>query len=72
MSSILVQPRSFANSKAKPTSRYVLKASSFKIIASSGYFDDPIMEDPLSNGFNGALCKPYKKKDLNEILNKLL
>jgi PAS domain S-box-containing protein len=42
------------------------------IIASSGYADDPIIADPLSFGFDAALSKPYRARDLGALLNRLM
>jgi CheY-like chemotaxis protein len=38
----------------------------------SGYADDPVMSNPTEYGFNGSLCKPFRKADLAELLNKHL
>jgi Response regulator containing CheY-like receiver, AAA-type ATPase, and DNA-binding domains len=35
-----------------------------KIIASSGYSEDPVMADPCEYGFAGRLIKPYRIDDL--------
>jgi two-component system cell cycle sensor histidine kinase/response regulator CckA len=35
-----------------------------KILASSGYSDDPIMSYPHENGFDGSVRKPYDKTEL--------
>jgi len=43
-----------------------------KAVVSSGYSNDPIMSNHSDYGFCGILPKPYIKKDLAEILNKLL
>lgn len=43
-----------------------------KAIASSGYFDDPVISEPEKYGFIGTLPKPYTHFELNQILrNKL-
>jgi PAS domain S-box-containing protein len=42
-----------------------------KAIVSSGYFDDPVMSDFKKYGFMGALPKPYEKKALKEVLERL-
>jgi len=42
-----------------------------KVIVSSGYSDDPVMTKFWEYGFSGALPKPYKIKDLIEILKKI-
>ena len=43
-----------------------------KAIASSGYFNDPVMADPEEYGFKVAMAKPYDMKDLKETLEKVL
>jgi DNA-binding NtrC family response regulator len=42
-----------------------------KVIVSSGYSDDPVMTEFREYGFIGALPKPYKIKDMIEILKKI-
>jgi len=41
-------------------------------IASSGYSNDPVMEDPHQFGFWGVLKKPYVTSELSAILHKAL
>lgn len=48
------------------------KYRSVRIIASSGYADDPIMAHPVSYGFDAALKKPYRMDELTEVLECLL
>ncbi len=43
-----------------------------RIIASSGYADDPIMAHPVSYGFDAALKKPYRMDELIDVLGCLL
>ncbi len=43
-----------------------------KIIVSSGYAVSPVMADSAAHGFAGAIAKPYKIKDLSEVLGKAL
>jgi PAS domain S-box-containing protein len=43
-----------------------------KALASSGYADDPVLQDPARHGFQGALAKPYRLADLREILAQML
>jgi PAS domain S-box-containing protein len=43
-----------------------------KAIASSGYFTDPIMSDFREFGFKNVIAKPYKLKELGEVLNSVL
>ena len=42
-----------------------------KAIVSSGYFNDPVMSDFEKYGFMGALAKPYEKKALKKVLERL-
>ena len=43
-----------------------------KAIASSGYPDDPVMSDSEKFGFTSAIAKPYRIKELGEILQKTI
>jgi CheY-like chemotaxis protein len=43
---------------------------SVKAIVSSGYANDPVVEDFNHYGFSGRLSKPYKINDLKEILEE--
>ncbi|MFH1581617.1 MAG: response regulator [Pseudomonadota bacterium] len=43
-----------------------------KAIVSSGYSNDPIMADYRKYGFRGVIAKPYKLKELSEILYKVI
>jgi CheY-like chemotaxis protein len=36
----------------------------------SGYADDPIMAMSMDFGFNGSICKPFRRNELAELLNK--
>lgn len=42
-----------------------------KVIASSGYSQDPVMSDPSEYGFAGCLIKPYRKHDLVAMLESI-
>ena len=54
------------------TMRELLKIDpDVKAIVSSGYFNDPVMSDFEKYGFMGALAKPYEKKALKEVLERL-
>jgi len=54
------------------TIRELLKIDpGIKAIVSSGYFNDPVMADFQKYGFKGAMSKPYKKKRLKEMLERL-
>ena len=39
-----------------------------KVIVSSGYSNDPIMAEYKKYGFSGVIAKPYRIKDLSEVL----
>lgn len=41
-------------------------------IVSSGYRDDPIMQNPAHYGFAGALPKPYQREALMQLINGVL
>lgn len=43
-----------------------------KAIVSSGYSDDPVVQDFMRYGFSAKLSKPYKISDLKEILEQLI
>lgn len=43
-----------------------------RAIASSGYSHNPVMSDFKMYGFSGVIAKPYKLKDLSEIVNMVL
>ena len=43
-----------------------------KAIVSSGYSNDPVVQDFLQYGFSSRLSKPYKISDLKEILEQLI
>ncbi len=45
---------------------------SIKVIASSGYANDPIMSNPSDYGFAGRLIKPYRRSDLISVLGSVL
>jgi len=38
----------------------------------SGYADDPVMKKPAEHGFTASICKPFRKVELSEMLNKYL
>lgn len=42
------------------------------ILVSSGYADDPIMQNPQDYGFKAALPKPYELRELSQILHEYL
>ena len=43
-----------------------------KAIISSGYANDPVVQDYSRFGFSGRLTKPYKINDLKNILEQLM
>jgi PAS domain S-box-containing protein len=43
-----------------------------KVIVSSGYSNDPVMADHRAFGFCGVIAKPYRIKDLRELLGRLV
>ncbi len=43
-----------------------------KLIASSGYSEDPVMADHAAHGFDGVLTKPYSLDDLARTLSRTL
>jgi PAS domain S-box-containing protein len=49
----------------------ILKITSrIPVFATSGYADDPVMADPASYGFRASICKPFRKSELGEMLNR--
>ena len=43
-----------------------------KVIASSGYSNDPVMADHRAYGFREVIVKPYRIDDLGEVLHKVI
>ncbi|MCX7002683.1 MAG: ATP-binding protein, partial [bacterium] len=43
-----------------------------KVIVSSGYTDDPVMANFADYGFKGIVAKPYTKKELRDVLARVL
>ncbi|HUH79611.1 MAG TPA: response regulator [Methanoregula sp.] len=43
-----------------------------KAVVSSGYSNDPVVQDFADYGFAGRLTKPYKINDMKEILEDLI
>jgi len=43
-----------------------------KVVASSGYCDDPIMASPINFGFSASLIKPFRLQDLADVLKNLI
>ncbi|HGJ67335.1 TPA: PAS domain-containing sensor histidine kinase [bacterium] len=46
--------------------------TSVKAIVSSGYSNDPVMSNFRDYGFDAVIAKPYKPKELYEVLQKVL
>jgi len=42
------------------------------VIVSSGYSNDPIMAEYNKHGFKGIVAKPYKPKELSEVVSKVI
>jgi PAS domain S-box-containing protein len=43
-----------------------------KVVVSSGYSNDPIMADYLDYGFCAAMVKPFKLREFQEVISKVL
>ncbi|NPV06791.1 MAG: PAS domain S-box protein [Anaerolineae bacterium] len=43
-----------------------------RIIASSGYSNDPVMSESAAYGFSGVIAKPYRVGDLDGVLRRVL
>ncbi|MDO9327084.1 MAG: response regulator [Methanoregula sp.] len=43
-----------------------------KAVVSTGYSNDPVVMDYASFGFSGKLSKPYKIKDLKQVLEQFI
>jgi PAS domain S-box-containing protein len=43
-----------------------------RFAAASGYSDDPVIAHPADHGFHGSLSKPYLRKDLVRLLDRIL
>lgn len=48
------------------------KNKNIPVFASSGYFNDPVMSNPQKYGFTDCIPKPYRKKDIADILELYL
>ncbi len=40
------------------------------VFVASGYADDPVMKKPADYGFTSSICKPFRKSELSEMLNR--
>lgn len=43
-----------------------------RAIVSSGYSNDPVMADPVRFGFRGVIAKPYRMRELREVIEGVL
>ena len=43
-----------------------------RAIVSSGYSNDPVMSDPEKFGFRGVIAKPYRMRELGEVIDQVL
>jgi CheY-like chemotaxis protein len=43
-----------------------------KAIVSSGYSKDPVMADYKRFGFSGVIAKPFRIKDLSEVVHRVI
>ena len=43
-----------------------------RAIVSSGYSNDPVMADPGKFGFRGVIAKPYRVRELAEVVGQVL
>ncbi len=58
---------------AKETIQHLKKINpEIKAVVSSGYSNDPIMTEFSKYGFKGVIAKPYRTKELSEIVSKLI
>ncbi|MEI6315174.1 MAG: ATP-binding protein [Syntrophus sp. (in: bacteria)] len=48
------------------------KDPSVKAIIASGYVDDPVIENYADYGFKGALTKPFKRENMEYLVEKIL
>ena len=42
------------------------------VFVASGYAEDPVMKNPPDYGFMASICKPFRKAELSEMLNKFI
>ncbi|MFZ2958070.1 MAG: PAS domain S-box protein [Candidatus Ozemobacteraceae bacterium] len=46
--------------------------SDVPVFVASGYADDPVMKNPTEYGFTASICKPFRKVELAEMLEKYM
>jgi PAS domain S-box-containing protein len=66
----LTVPGGMGGKEAKDCIRKIMV--DVKIVASSGYSEDPVIAYPANNGFDASLMKPYKKAELAETVRRVL
>jgi CheY-like chemotaxis protein len=66
----LTIPGGMGGRQAKDELRKLMPTA--KIIASSGYSDDPIMSNPQEFGFDAAVRKPYDKAELAKAVSMVM
>jgi PAS domain S-box-containing protein len=47
-------------------------SSTIPVFVMSGYADDPVMAEPAGYGFSAGICKPFKKSNLRDLLNRCM
>jgi PAS domain S-box-containing protein len=47
-------------------------APTIPVFVASGYADDPVMANPSHYGFTASICKPFRKKELIEMLSRFI
>jgi hypothetical protein len=62
----------FAADGARAVREILAFAPDAKVIVSSGYSNDPVMADFGQYGFRGVIAKPYRIRELRDLLRKLL
>jgi CheY-like chemotaxis protein len=53
-------------------SRIAAEDPQVKAIVSSGYFDDPVLENPREYGFLATLRKPYSAQEITDVLRSIV
>lgn len=42
------------------------------VFVASGYADDPVIKNPAEYGCTASICKPFRKTELTEMLDKYM